>query len=227
MKKCAFTLIHATENRSLRSGPNAAFPTISTDVTVDLWNTLGFAASDMLPCYESEHDVIPALLRQAWLWAQDRSKDPRTKVGAVVYDPVSGASFFGYNGFPKGIPDAKELWDNRDRTKPWSKYSLVVHGESNAVRKATACLRTDLSRCILVLTHFPCHRCCVDFIIPSGIKQVYVAKLDPPDPLTLALADKAGVQIFLTDYDPDTDHLGLRAQEILDPAKDHVCEIVG
>lgn len=215
MKKYAYNQIRATNACALRAGPNPRFPTVSTEVTVDPWNVLRYADSSVgiEPCYESEWDVIPALLRQAWLWAQDRSKDPRTKVGAVVYDPASGASFFGYNGFPKGIPDSKSIWDNRDRTKPWSKYSLVVHGESNAVRKATACLGTDLSRCILVLTHFPCHRCLVDFVIPSGIKQVHVAKLDPPDPLTLALADKAGVQIYLSDYDPDDDHLGLPAPE--------------
>ena len=212
-RKDACTQLHVANSLGLRAQPDPGSPGVSTEVTVNLRNDLRLVNAVPNMTYESNWEVIPALLRQAWLWAQDRSKDPRTKVGAVVYDYASGASFFGYNGFPKGIPDDKALWDNRGRTKPYCKYNFVVHAESNAMRKATACLGTDLSRCILVITHFPCHRCMVDFVIPSGIKQVHVAKLDPPDPLTLALAELAGIQVMLSNYDPDTDHLGLDAPE--------------
>lgn len=55
------------------------------------------------------------------------SKDPSTKVGAVLVKDNRLVSV-GYNGFPEGVNDAEERYQNREL-----KYELVVHAEINAI----------------------------------------------------------------------------------------------
>ena len=55
------------------------------------------------------------------------SKDPSTKVGAVIVDEQHRIVSLGSNGFPKGIADDTRL---DDRAK---KYEIVVHAEINAI----------------------------------------------------------------------------------------------
>jgi deoxycytidylate deaminase len=106
---------------------------------------------------------------------------------------------FGYNGFPAGIPDLKELWDCRDVNNPVAladgvlatKYSVVVHAETAAVRKALMQLG-DLSQCVLIVTHFPCNNCMKDVILPSGLRHVVYGSEYPVNPLTSWLAVTAG-----------------------------------
>ncbi len=108
-------------------------------------------------------------------WAQSRSKDPSTKVGACIHDAETGGLFLGYNGFPSGIPDREEWWTEREeQVGKFTKYDLVVHAEINAVRKAMLA-GVDLTKCILVCTHLPCPKCMRDVICANGIKQVYYA----------------------------------------------------
>lgn len=59
------------------------------------------------------------------------SKDPSTKVGAIVVNYDHHLEFCGYNGFPRGIADLKERYEDREL-----KYKLVVHAEVNAILKA-------------------------------------------------------------------------------------------
>ena len=56
------------------------------------------------------------------------SKDPSTKVGAVIVRPDNSIASVGYNGFPKGFPDEESYWNNRDL-----KYKIVTHAEENAL----------------------------------------------------------------------------------------------
>lgn len=56
------------------------------------------------------------------------SKDPSTKVGAVIVNKHHGIVSTGFNGFPIGIADTMTRWYNRD-----TKLNLVVHAEMNAV----------------------------------------------------------------------------------------------
>jgi deoxycytidylate deaminase len=111
-------------------------------------------------------------------WALSRSKDPTSKVGAGIYDPRTGGLFLGYNGFPKGVPDAPEIWNNRavagalDVDLPLTKYDLVVHAEMNAVRKALMA-GVDLSKAELFCTHMPCPHCTRDVIVSNSIANVY------------------------------------------------------
>ena len=58
------------------------------------------------------------------------SKDPSTKVGAVLVRNNRIVSV-GYNGFPEGVDDSEERYQNREL-----KYELVVHAEVNAILTA-------------------------------------------------------------------------------------------
>jgi dCMP deaminase len=97
------------------------------------------------------------------------SKDPSTKVGAVVVDDDHIVFGIGYNGFPRGVTDSESRLQNRD-----IKYSYVVHSEANAILNSTA----PLEGCtIYTWPLFPCNEC-AKLIVQSGIKRVV-----GPDPL--------------------------------------------
>ena len=109
-------------------------------------------------------------LREALCFAESRSKDPSTKVGAVVVSPDNVDSFKGYNGFPRGFPDFTEWWNNRgnpDFRTEFTKYDLVIHAEMNAILKAD----TRLDGWTLYTTHEPCEHC-AKHIIAAGITRV-------------------------------------------------------
>ena len=59
------------------------------------------------------------------------SKDPRTRVGAVIIGPDREVRSTGFNGFPRGISDTYERL--HDKTE---KLRLVVHAEVNAILNA-------------------------------------------------------------------------------------------
>lgn len=107
-------------------------------------------------------------LRDAEEFARSRSKDPSTKVGAVVVSPDNVDSFKGYNGFPMGFPDFSEWWSNRgELATEFSKYDLVIHAEMNAILKADR----RLTGWTLYTTHAPCEHC-AKHIIAAGIGRV-------------------------------------------------------
>ena len=90
------------------------------------------------------------------------SKDPSTKVGAVIVDDDNRVISIGYNGFPKGIRDDNRL-SNREL-----KYEMIVHAEANALLFANAPVRG----CTIYTWPFqPCSRC-ASLIIQAGIRRV-------------------------------------------------------
>lgn len=95
----------------------------------------------------------------------EMSKDPSTKVGAVIVGPDREVLSMGFNGFPRGVLDSEERLSNRDL-----KYKLMVHAELNAILGA-ARHGTRLFYSYLYVNATPCHRCAVE-IIQSGIKTV-------------------------------------------------------
>lgn len=98
------------------------------------------------------------------------SKDPSTKVGAVIADENNRIVSVGYNGFPQNISDDNRLED-RD-----TKYKIIVHGEMNAILFANK----SLQFCTLYTYPFmPCPRC-TSMIIQTGIKRV-VSYNNTPD----------------------------------------------
>ena len=91
------------------------------------------------------------------------SKDPSTKVGSVIVDSDNRIVSLGYNGFPKGVLDNQDRYENRD-----IKYKYVVHAERNAIIFA----RQNIKNCsIYTWPMMPC-AACAGIIIQSGIKKV-------------------------------------------------------
>jgi deoxycytidylate deaminase len=90
------------------------------------------------------------------------SKDPRTKVGAVIYDHRNVIVSLGYNGFPRGVHDDRERYLDQE-----SKYRMIVHAEANAILTAPMLVRSYT----LLSTKAPCSEC-TKLIIQSGIIEV-------------------------------------------------------
>lgn len=90
------------------------------------------------------------------------SKDPSTKVGCVIAQDrrVVGQ---GFNGFPQGVDDARERYEDRD-----IKLALIVHAEANAIIFAGAAAQDATAYCSLM----PCSHC-AGLMIQAGIKKVF------------------------------------------------------
>ena len=103
------------------------------------------------------------------------SKDPSTKVGAVIVGPDLEIRSVGFNGFPRGIEDTTRRLANREE-----KLKLMVHGEMNAVL-AAARVGIPLKGCVMYVAATnalgevwggnPCTRCSVE-IIQAGIVRI-------------------------------------------------------
>jgi dCMP deaminase len=135
------------------------------------------------------------LLNMAEVIAQ-KSKDPSTKVGAIVVSNDNRAMTCGYNGFPAGACDSVDIWKNREKTdNSLCKYDLVIHAEMNAIFNAPFSVRG----CKLYVTHKPCQEC-IKNIAGAGIKEVHYY-LDnrcvaPHDLKTTVIAMYCGVELI-------------------------------
>lgn len=111
-------------------------------------------------------------LDESWLrfyigmakYAATKSKDPSTKVGAVIVRPDKTVASIGINGFPRGIKDTHERLHNRDL-----KYPIIIHAEKNAILNSR-----DPSLSGYIMFVAPLHPCapCSSMIIQSGIKFI-------------------------------------------------------
>lgn len=103
------------------------------------------------------------------------SKDPSTRVGAVIVGPDKEVLSAGFNGFPRGIADTEERLHNRE-----TKLRLMVHAEMNAVL-AAARNGIRVKGCTMYLAATddsgqvwggpPCTRCTVE-TIQAGIFEI-------------------------------------------------------
>lgn len=89
------------------------------------------------------------------------SKDPTTKVGAVVVGSNRRHIALGFNGFPQGIADDDRLNDRA------TKHLLTQHAERNCLDNA----EFDVRGGILATTKHPCHECAKS-IVSRGITTV-------------------------------------------------------
>lgn len=132
-----------------------------------------------------------------WIAAR-MSKDPSTKTGCVIVDDLNRIISIGYNGFPRGVEDKPEWYEDRD-----IKYTLTCHNERNALDNAPC----DVRGMTLYSSGHPCKEC-QKSIIQKGIRRVVWYKSDPafmerwkPNsfsfPLELA-------KIEMEEYDTDT-----------------------
>ena len=99
------------------------------------------------------------------------SRDPSTRVGAVIVRPDRTVASLGFNGFPRGVIDDPDRYNNRE-----IKYKFTCHAEANAIVSAHGSLVGH------TLYSSPLHPCneCAKLIIQSGIKSVVTRP--PVDP---------------------------------------------
>jgi dCMP deaminase len=90
------------------------------------------------------------------------SKDPSTKVGAVVADEQRRICGVGYNGFARKVHDHPDRLDNRAQ-----KYKYVVHAEANAILNS----RGSTENCTIYCSLHPCAPC-ASLIVQAGITKV-------------------------------------------------------
>ena len=103
---------------------------------------------------------------QGVYWVASKSKDPKTKIGAIIVKDRRIIST-GYNGIPIGVSDIDE-----NRHQRPEKYKWYEHGERNAIY-AAAKYGIDTDGAILYTNSLPCVDCARG-IIQSGIKCVYI-----------------------------------------------------
>ena len=96
------------------------------------------------------------------------SKDPSTKVGAVIVNPKNIVVGMGYNGFPRGVYDDEERYADRE-----TKYKYVVHAEVNAVLNASQSVRG--CRIYVAPTLMYPNACpeCMKVLIQAGICELW------------------------------------------------------
>jgi dCMP deaminase len=90
--------------------------------------------------------------------ARQMSKDPKTKVSAIIVGKDFRQFSIGVNGQPRGV---SEIWDDD------LKHELVLHAEDNAILNCPF----PVEGCTMFVSHQPCHRC-IARLIQVGIKQV-------------------------------------------------------
>lgn len=121
------------------------------------------------------------------------SKDPSTKVGAVIFDDDYRVFSIGYNGFAKNVEDSEERLNNREL-----KYKMVLHAEINAILFAVRTLKNAS------LATWPFMSCssCSSAIIQVGIKRCIAPFSDNPRwkadfELSHQMFKEAGVEVEL------------------------------
>lgn len=99
-----------------------------------------------------------------------KSKDPSTKIGAVIVGPENQIVSTGFNGFPRGVNETlQSRWE-----RP-AKYQWIEHAERNAIYNA-ARHGIPLRGCRMYLVGMgpptiPCTDC-ARAVIQAGIKTV-------------------------------------------------------
>jgi dCMP deaminase len=118
------------------------------------------------------------------------SKDPSTKLGSVIVDDKKRIVSVGYNGFPRGVNDRYDRYDDRP-----TKYLFVAHAERNALDNAPMMV----DNCTMYVTLLPCNECAKS-IIQKGITTVVTYPPEREDVfnwnITLTMFDEAGVDVI-------------------------------
>jgi dCMP deaminase len=110
------------------------------------------------------------LAREVSTW----SKDPSSKIGAVAIGEKKQVLATGYNGFPRGIADLEERYNNREL-----KYKYVVHAEQNVIYNATY-NGISLDGSTLYVWGLPVCSSCALGVIQVGVKRVVMPNLEYP-----------------------------------------------
>ncbi len=139
------------------------------------------------------HQRFLSLARHISGW----SRDPNRQVGAVIVRPDKTVATMGFNGFPRGVADADDRYNNRDL-----KNEMVVHAEMNAILHTREPLH---GYALYVWPFHPCARCAAA-IIQSGIKQIYTVPWDTTNwgetiRIARSMFDEAGITVTILELD--------------------------
>lgn len=127
------------------------------------------------------------------------SKDPSTKVGAVAVGPNRNVLAQGYNGFPRGIFDYEDRYNNRE-----VKYRYVVHAEMNVIYNASY-NGVSLDGATLYIHGLPPCSECAKGILQVGIKCVIIPSMVIPEQWqeswlhSSSMLNEAGVECRMID----------------------------
>ena len=124
------------------------------------------------------------------------SKDPSTKVGAVIVDRRNRIVSLGFNGFPQVVPDYKRYLQDRKE-----KYLRTIHAEVNAILFSNRSLN---GHTIYTWPFAPCANC-MNTIVQSGITRVVSLHIDEERrqrwesslKVSYDIADLAGIDLVL------------------------------
>lgn len=131
------------------------------------------------------------------------SKDPSSKIGAVAVGNKGQILSQGYNGFPRGVDDSEDRYNDRP-----TKYKLVVHAEMNVIYNATY-NGVSLDGSTIFVVGLPCCSDCAKGIVQVGIKKIIMPSQDIPESwqdswaLSKSIFEEAGVDYEFCDYKPN------------------------
>lgn len=94
-----------------------------------------------------------------------KSKDPRTKVGAIITNDINEVIGVGFNGPPRYIDDKIICWEAPE------KYNWILHAEENAILFGMKHGKDKATT--LYTTAFPCVHCTLIAIQVSITRIVY------------------------------------------------------
>lgn len=98
------------------------------------------------------------------------SRDPSTKVGAVIVDANKRILSLGFNGFPQEMPDREEHYANRDE-----RLARTVHAEVNALIFAG---RLPPGVTLYTWPFMSCDRCTVQ-MLQAGVRNFVASRATP------------------------------------------------
>lgn len=104
------------------------------------------------------------------------SKDPSTKVGAVIVNDLKQVVGMGYNGFARGVKDTDERLNHRE-----TKYKLVVHAEQNAIIQAGHLARGATMYVYPSFVVPPICHDCAKLFIQAGVRDIVGYEPDEND----------------------------------------------
>lgn len=120
-----------------------------------------------------------------------RSKDPRTKVGAVLVKNNCILAT-GYNGDPRGFRYDFD-WGSEE------KYSYVIHAELNAIANAVYNgSGNSIKGSEIYLTLSPCNHCIL-LLVQFGVKTVYYLDEYKDFELTKKIVDNSDIRLVKID----------------------------
>lgn len=134
------------------------------------------------------------------------SKDPSSKIGAIIVNDNRQILSTGYNGFPRDIQDTEERLNNKEE-----KYPRIVHAELNCLLNALY-NGVSVRHGTLYVYGLPVCSDCTKSVIQAGISRVVVNMsafnnekwVEQWDRLSKPMFQEAGVHITYL----NTEHWG-------------------